>query len=209
MTSNLLVIMSDEHQARQAALAIPLCRRPTLMRWQRVARFTNAYTPSPICVPARASFAAGLYPHQTRLWDNAMPYTGAIKGWGHALQDKGVPVESIGKLHYRAEEDPAGFDVEHIPMMVVGGVGMVWASIRKEDERIHGPSRMLGDYIGPGNSKYTDYDAAVVTGQRYGSANIRATSSPGAFMLVLLLRIFRLWCRKSFLICIRQTSCHR
>ncbi|MDE2721842.1 MAG: sulfatase-like hydrolase/transferase, partial [Gemmatimonadota bacterium] len=94
--------------------------------------------------------------------DNAMPYDGSIKGWGHALQDKGVTVESIGKLHYRAEEDPAGFDVEHIPMMVANGVGMVWASIRKEDERIVGPKRMLGDYIGPGNSKYTDYDEAVV-----------------------------------------------
>lgn len=81
---------------------------------------------------------------------------------GYALQDKGVPVESIGKLHYRAEEDPAGFDVEHIPMMVAGGVGMVWASVRREDERKMGEGRMLGDYIGPGQSKYTEYDAAVV-----------------------------------------------
>lgn len=162
---NLLVIMSDEHQARAMGCAgHPFVQTPNLDALAaRGTRFTNAYTPSPICVPARASFATGLYPHQTRLWDNAMPYTGAIRGWGHALQDKGVPVESIGKLHYRSEEEPAGFDVEHIPMMVAGGVGMVWASIRKEDERILGPKRMLGDYIGPGESKYTDYDAAVVT----------------------------------------------
>jgi choline-sulfatase len=162
--SNLLVIMSDEHQARAMGCAgHAFVQTPNLDALAaRGTRFTNAYTPSPICVPARASFATGLYPHQTRLWDNAMPYTGAIRGWGHALQDKGVPVESIGKLHYRSEEDPAGFDVEHIPMMVAGGVGMVWASIRKEDERILGPKRMLGDYIGPGDSKYTDYDGAVV-----------------------------------------------
>ena len=70
-------------------------------------------------------------------------------------------MESIGKLHYRDAEDPAGFDVEHIPMQVVGGVGMVWASIRKEEERVEPTTRMLGDYIGPGHSKYTDYDAAV------------------------------------------------
>ncbi|MEL6960209.1 MAG: sulfatase-like hydrolase/transferase [Pseudomonadota bacterium] len=162
--SNLLVIMSDEHQARAMGCAgHPFVQTPNLDALAaRGTRFANAYTPSPICVPARASFATGLYPHQTRLWDNAMPYTGAIRGWGHALQDKAVPVESIGKLHYRSEEDPAGFDVEHIPMMVAGGVGMVWASIRKEDERILGPKRMLGDYIGPGDSKYTDYDTAVV-----------------------------------------------
>ena len=155
--SNLLIIMSDEHQSGVMGCAgHPFIKTPNLDKLAaRGTRFTNAYTPSPICVPARASFATGLYPHQTRLWDNAMPYDGSIKGWGHALQDQGIRVESIGKLHYRAEEDPAGFDVEHIPMMVVDGVGMVWASIRKEHERvIHDKKnqRMLGQHIGPGRS---------------------------------------------------------
>ncbi|MEM6462224.1 MAG: sulfatase-like hydrolase/transferase [Pseudomonadota bacterium] len=161
--SNLLIIMSDEHQARAMGCAgHPFVQTPHLDALAaRGTRFTDAYTPCSICVPARASFATGRYVHQTRLWDNAMPYDGSIPGWGHGLQAAGVPVESIGKLHYRSEEDPAGFDVEHIPMMVAGGVGMVWASIRKEDERVIGEGRMLGDYIGPGDSKYTDYDRAV------------------------------------------------
>ncbi len=163
MTSNMLIIVSDEHQARAMGCAgHPFVQTPNLDRLAaRGTRFEGAYTPSPICVPARASFATGRYVHQTRAWDNAMPYTGEIPGWGHALQTKGVPVESIGKLHYRSEKDPAGFDTEHLPMMVAGGVGMVWASIRKEDERVMGKGRMLGDYIGPGTSKYTDYDDAV------------------------------------------------
>ncbi|MDF2369313.1 MAG: sulfatase-like hydrolase/transferase [Rhizobiaceae bacterium] len=161
--SNLLVIMSDEHQARALGCAgHPLARTPHLDALaSRGMRFENAYTPSPICVPARAGFATGRYVHQTRLWDNAMPYTGEIKGWGHALQEKGVPVESIGKLHYRDAEDPAGFDVEHIPMMVQDGIGMAWALIRAEDQRLQPGQRMLGDHIGAGRSKYTDYDAAV------------------------------------------------
>ena len=160
---NLLVIMSDKHQARAMGCAgHPFVKTPNLDALAaRGIRFTNAYTPSPICVPARAAFATGKYVHETRLWDNAMPYTGKIPGWGHALQARGVPVESIGKLHYRAAEDPAGFDTEHLPMMVANGVGMVWASIRREDERVSPPTRMLGEYIGPGNSKYTEYDQAV------------------------------------------------
>ena len=81
-----------------------------------------------------------------------MRYDGAIPGWGHAPQARGVPFESIGKLHYRAEEAPASFDAEHIPTMVAGGAGVVWVSIRKEDERIMDKGRMLGDYIGPGQS---------------------------------------------------------
>ena len=161
----MLVILSDEHQARAMGCAgHPFVQTPHLDALAaRGTLFENAYTPCPICVPARASFATGRYVHETRLWDNAMPYTGAIPGWGHALQQKGVRVESIGKLHYRSAEDPAGFDAEHLPMMVAGGVGMVWASIRREDERITGPKRMLGEYIGPGDSTYTEYDAAVVT----------------------------------------------
>lgn len=164
MTSNLLIIMSDEHQARAMGCAgHDFVRTPHLDGLAgRGLRFSNAYTPSPICVPARASFATGLYPHQTGLWDNAMPYSGQVPGWGHALQAAGVGVESIGKLHYRDAEDPAGFDVEHIPMMVAGGVGMVWASIRKAEDRMVADHRMLGDYIGPGESRYTRYDEAVV-----------------------------------------------
>lgn len=161
--NNLLVIMSDEHQARAMGCAgHPFVQTPNLDKLAaRGLRFTQAYTPSPICVPARAAFATGRYVHQIRHWDNAMPYTGTVPGWAHALQNANINVESIGKLHYRDESDAVGFDAEHIPMMVVDGVGMVWASIRREDERINGPKRMLGDYIGPGESNYTAYDAAV------------------------------------------------
>ncbi|WP_270728872.1 sulfatase-like hydrolase/transferase [Shimia sp. Alg240-R146] len=163
MASNLLVILSDEHQARAMGCAgHPFVKTPNLDALAaRGTRFTDAYTPSPICVPARASFATGQYAHQNRLWDNAMPYHGQVPGWGHCLQKGRIPVESIGKLHYRKVGDTAGFDREHIPMHVAGGVGMVWGSIRAESERFTPAPRMLGDYIGPGDSKYTDYDQAV------------------------------------------------
>lgn len=161
---NMLVILSDEHQARaMGAVGHPFVRTPVLDGLAaRGTIFTNAYTPCPICVPARAAFAAGRHVHEIRLWDNAMPYVGVPAGWGHALQDAGVAVESIGKLHYRDAEDPAGFDVQHLPMHVVDGVGMVWGSIRRERDRLSsGEHRLLGDEIGSGTSSYTDYDAAV------------------------------------------------
>ena len=60
-TSNLLVIMSDEHQARAMGCAgHDFVQTPHLDRLAaRGTRFTNAYTPSPICVPARVVFATG------------------------------------------------------------------------------------------------------------------------------------------------------
>ena len=168
MTSNLLILMSDEHQARamgcaQRGAPHPQVHTPVLDQLAADGtRFTRAYTPSPICVPARAAFATGQPVHRIRYWDNAMPYDGAIPGWGHALQNAGVPVESIGKLHYRNPEDDLGFDRLHVPMMV-SGPGQIWGSIRKAHERRQrSGGRMLGDEIGPGHSKYTRYDTGVV-----------------------------------------------
>ena len=164
MRRNLLIIMSDEHRADAMGCAgHPFVETPNLDALAAGGtRFTDAYTPSPICVPARAAFATGRHVHDCGYWDNSMPYLGAPESWGHVLQRGGVRVESIGKLHYRQPDDDVGFDRMTVPMMVKDGVGMVFASIRREDERIAAEGRMLGDYIGPGESNYTRYDTAVV-----------------------------------------------
>lgn len=162
--TNTLVILSDEHQARAMGCAgHAFVKTPNLDRLAaRGVRFTNAVTPSPICVPARAAFTTGQPVHRCRYWDNSIAYDGRVRGWGHALQEAGIPVESIGKLHYQKENLPTGFDAEHIPMHLYKGVGMVWASIRDPlPEKRPGTKRMLGEYIGPGESDYTRYDQAV------------------------------------------------
>lgn len=163
MSRNVIVIMSDEHDPRHSG-----CYGSTWVKTPHIdalasrgLRFTKAYTPSPICVPARAAFATGMRVHQARLWDNALPYHGQFRSWGHVLQDHGIRVESIGKLHYRAEGDPAGFDKEHLPMHVVGGHGMVWASIRDPYLTRFHQKRMLGEKIGQGDSPYIQYDREV------------------------------------------------
>ena len=163
MNKNLIVILSDEHRYDVMGCAgHSFIKTPHLDKLAaRGTRFTSAYTPSPICVPARAAFASGQHVHKTSNWDNATPYTGTPKGWGHQLQQARVPVHSIGKLHYRYSDDDTGFDKCHMPMMVKDGVGMIWASIRNEEDRLSPPSRMLGEYIGPGDSSYTNYDRAV------------------------------------------------
>jgi len=161
---NLLVIMSDEHDPRYMGVSGDAqARTPNLDRLAASGvRFTEAYTPSPICVPARAAFATGAHVHDIGYWDNAIGYDGRVKGWGHVLQHHGIRVESIGKLHYQSDAAPAGFDVEHIPMNLYNGHGMVWGSIR--DPLPHNKpheGRMLGPRIGPGESSYTKYDGSV------------------------------------------------
>src|ERR1700741_5398860 len=76
--SNLLFIMSDQHSRKVAGCyGNPLAKTPVLDRLAAGGTlFENAYTGSPICVPARAGLATGRQMHETRCWDNASPYTG-------------------------------------------------------------------------------------------------------------------------------------
>ena len=159
---NLLFIMSDEHSASAlGAAGHPFVRTPNLDALAaRGTRYDNAYTPSPICVPARASFATGRHVHELGCWDNAHPYTGQVEGWGHALQRAGCRVLSIGKLHYRDEADPTGFDTQVRPMHIVGGKGDVFGSIKDPMAIRFGGHRFAGE-IGPGESGYTRYDREI------------------------------------------------
>ena len=161
--ANTLVILSDEHQARAlSCIGHPVVKTPNLDRLAaRGTRFTTAITPCPICVPARAAFATGLPVHQCKYWDNSFGYDGRVRGWGHAMQEARIPVESIGKLHYQAKDLPTGFDAEHVPMYLYKGVGTIWGSIRDPLPQRPTIKRMLGDTIGPGQSDYTRYDQSI------------------------------------------------
>jgi choline-sulfatase len=159
---NLLVIMSDEHSRKvlgcygNTVVDTPnidaLARRGTL--------FTDAYTTSPICVPARASFAVGKYVHQVGYWDNADPYDGVEPSWHHLLRERGHEVVSIGKLHFRSTDDDNGFTEEILPMHVVEGKGDLIGLLR-DPLAPRGHARKLAATAGPGESTYTFYDREI------------------------------------------------
>src|SRR3546814_12131521 len=45
---------------------------------ERSLRFRNCYTPSPLCLPSRASFMTGLLPSGTGVYDNAAEVPAAL-----------------------------------------------------------------------------------------------------------------------------------
>ncbi len=160
---NVLYISSDEHQRNAVGCyGHPFVQTPTMDALAAAGtRFTNAYTPSPICVPARASLATGRYVHENRCWDNSIGYRGHMESWGHVLQQAGHRVDSIGKLHYRSEEDSNGFENEILPMHLKNGVGSVVYSIKDPlPESIFKQSKIANN-IGPGESSYARYDSRI------------------------------------------------
>lgn len=160
---NVLILMSDEHAPEAAGFAgHPHALTPHLdALCERGTRFAAAYTSSPLCVPARASFATGQYVHQLGAWDNVHAYDGSAPSWGHRLQAAGVSCESIGKLHYKDASSPTGFDRQHRPMHIHEGVGSVWMLDRSPHAKQSERARTLLRPIGTGESKYNVYDRLV------------------------------------------------
>lgn len=123
-------------------------------------RFANAYSPSPICVPARACLATGRSVHETGYWDNATPYDGSIRSWAHRLRDEGHHVCAIGKLHYRGSEDDVGFSETIDNLHVHEGFGDLFGLVRKSAPERDG-AQNYARHIGPQESSYTRYDRKI------------------------------------------------
>ena len=159
---NLLVIMDDEHNKNVLGYnGHSLVKTPNLDRLaSRGTVYDNAYSSSPICVPARAAFATGRYVHDNRCWDNAIAYDGRMPSWAHVLRDAGHVVTSIGKLHYTGDEIDGGFTEQIIPMHIEAGVGDLYGLIR-DPLPIRHQSADLARSIGPGESSYTRYDRDI------------------------------------------------
>src|SRR4029078_7014823 len=94
---NVLVIMTDD--ARNDDLRfMPHVRH--LIGDQGV-RFTNTFSPQPLCCPARASFVTGQYSHNHHVWSQAPPYgfqalndASTLPVW---LHDAGYDTSFLGK----------------------------------------------------------------------------------------------------------------
>lgn len=167
VAKNLLVILSDEHQPQALSCAgHPVARTPNLDALaRRGTRFTAAYTPSPICVPARAALATGQpLAHMGRYFDNADPYDGAVPSWHHVARAAGHRVVAIGKLHFRGlPGDDHGFSEERLAMHVVEGKGDLLGLIRDETAPPRRGAAKLAAMAGPGESDYTRYDRDIAS----------------------------------------------
>ncbi|MBI1384189.1 MAG: sulfatase-like hydrolase/transferase [Rhizobiales bacterium] len=184
---NLLIIISDEHRKDAMGCAgHAIVRTPNIDALAaRGSMFTNAYTPSPMCVPTRAAIACGDHVHRIGYWDSATPYDGRRRTWMHHLRDAGREVVSIGKLHFRSGADDNGFSEEILPMHVVGGVG--WAiGLLRQDPPPYTSAAELADDVGAGPSSYTDYDRAITDAAEHWLASRARGAEPWAAFVSLV-----------------------
>ena len=99
---NILLIFTDQqrHDALGAA-GNPIIRTPNLDRLAAEGvRFANAYSPSPVCVPARCAMITGQYPHHNGCYDNSDPMPVDRPSLMDALTGAGYRTHGIGKMHF-------------------------------------------------------------------------------------------------------------
>jgi len=129
----------------------------------RSARFANSYTTSPLCLPARASFAAGQLPSRTRVYDNAAEFAAAIPTFAHHLRRAGYYTCLSGKMHFVGPDQLHGFEERLTTDIYPADFG--WTpDYRKPGERIDWWYHNLGSVTGAGVAETTnqlEYDDEV------------------------------------------------
>ena len=84
---------------------------PNLRRLSEVsARFANAYTPFPLCAPARASFMSGRLPSEIGVFDNAAEFGSDIPTFAHMFRKAGYRTCLSGKMHFVGADQLHGFE---------------------------------------------------------------------------------------------------
>ena len=109
---DILIIMAD--QLAPSALPFhgnPVTRAPALSGLaESGVVFDAAYTASPLCAPARASFLTGLLPSRTRAYDNAAEFASQIPTFAHYLRSAGYHTVLAGKMHFCGPDQLHGFE---------------------------------------------------------------------------------------------------
>jgi arylsulfatase A-like enzyme len=108
---NIVLVMTDQQRADfTRAAGFPLDTMPYLdALGERGVRFERAYTPMPICAPARISLFTGRYPHAHRVRQNsAIGHAVYARDLVELLREAGYAAGLAGKNH--SHLDPAALD---------------------------------------------------------------------------------------------------
>ena len=109
---NILFIIADQLAACYLrAYGHKLVKTPHLDRLAESGIvFENAYTPSPLCAPARATVMNGLLPSRTGVYDNAAEFPSSIPTFAHYLRLSGYRTCLSGKMHFVGPDQLHGLE---------------------------------------------------------------------------------------------------
>lgn len=159
---NILFILSDQH-----AFNVLGCYGDGIVRTPNLDKlaasgvlFENAYTPSPICVPARMSLLTGKFPSTQRCWANTDALGSDIPTTAHALGAAGYRPTLIGRMHAIGPDQVHGYALREIGDHITDWYGGAPYSMGVLD-KAQRPFKESLVNSGPGQMSYELLDRAV------------------------------------------------
>src|SRR3546814_9027708 len=100
---------------------------------ERALRFRSCYTPSPLCLPSRASFMSGLLPSGTGVYDNAAEVPAALPTLAHYLRRAGYRTALSGKMHFVGHYQLHGLERRRTTYIYTADFG--WTTDYRKDRK--------------------------------------------------------------------------
>jgi arylsulfatase len=125
---HVVIMLAEQHRGDALSCAgHSIVKTPSLDRLAAGgARFSNAYTTSPVCMPARSSLQSGLYPHNLGQWANHDRLEPRFDNMANVLSGLGYHTAYLGKSHLYVQR-VGGHMREHEPFMHELG----WKDVRE------------------------------------------------------------------------------
>lgn len=170
---NVLILMSDEHRYDVCGFAQnTVVRTPNLDRLAEGAViFDNAYTPSPVCIPARQCMAAGQYPRTCGVESFGEDLEPNYRTFARIFSEHGYQTAACGKLHHLGLDQMQGWRYR-----IAGDTEVAVSYYRKQsgdgeavyqfDSRLKWDDKKEILRAGPGNPVHAREDRLTVEGCR-------------------------------------------
>ena len=170
---NVLILMSDEHRYDVCGFAQnTVVRTPNLDRLAEGAViFDNAYTPSPVCIPARQCMAAGQYPRTCGVESFGEDLEPNYRTFARIFSEHGYQTAACGKLHHLGLDQMQGWRYR-----IAGDAEVAVSYYRKQsgdgeavyqfDSRLKWDDKKEILRAGPGNPVHAREDRLTVEGCR-------------------------------------------
>ena len=175
---NILLIMADQLGAQWLpSYGHPVVRTPHLDALAASGTlFQNCYTPSPICVAARAAMMAGRHVSASGLYDNGTEFPSSMPTFVHHLRGAGYQTALSGKMHFVGPDQRHGFE-ERLTTDIYPA-GFEWTPDWRLGP-VHNPGTSVREVLGSGLCNWSlqlDYDEEAhfrATGHLYELARRR------------------------------------
>lgn len=161
-----LIFLSDQHDGRiQAHNGDRIVRTPNLdaLAAEGVC-FSDAYTPCPLCVPARMSLLTGQLPSKTGVFTNSGSIHPEMPTFLHSLANAGYETVLCGRMHFEGMDQRHGFTkriADDITPTAFGGQDRFLRQLAPCGVLLTGVGCLQA--VGGGNSPTLEYDRYVVS----------------------------------------------